>query len=118
VDIVVFALLLPLTLGLVFSATLSFLVASLCNYWISAGFVFGALKSVSGYFRFLAGAAVGLALNVGLTVWLSGVLPRFVPLALAAELPDLAIIAKVMAIIIATIFNFAINLLIVFRPKT
>lgn len=117
VDTGVFALLLPLTLGLGVSATLSFIVASVCNYWTSATFVFGASRSVSGYLRFLTGAVVGLAMNVGLTVWFAGVLPGIVPSALAAGLPDLAIVAKICAIVIATIFNFAINILIVFKPK-
>jgi putative flippase GtrA len=121
VDTGSFALLLPLALGLGLTATLSFIVASICNYWTSAGFVFGAARSLGGYFRFLAGAVVGLGLNVGLTVWLAGLLPGLlpglVPETLAARLPDLAIVAKVIAIVIATVFNFAINLLIVFKPR-
>jgi putative flippase GtrA len=121
VDTGAFALLLPLALGVPVTATLSFLVASICNYLMSANFVFGAAHSVGGYFRFLAGAAVGLALNVGLTVWLAALLPRLVPLllpeSLSALLPDLAIVAKIIAIIVATAFNFTINLLIIFKPK-
>jgi putative flippase GtrA len=118
VDTGTFALLLPLGLGLGLTAMLSFIVASICNYLTSAGFVFGAARSVGGYFRFLAGAVVGLGLNVGLTVWLAGLLPGVVPEGWAARLPDLAIVAKVIAIVIATVFNFAINLLIVFKPRS
>jgi putative flippase GtrA len=117
VDTGIFALLLPLALGLGITATLSFFVASICNYWTSAGFVFGAARSVAGYFRFLAGAVVGLGLNVGLTIWFVSLLPGLVPEAWAARLPDLAIVAKIIAIVIATVFNFAINLLVIFKPR-
>ncbi|WP_439534046.1 GtrA family protein [Polymorphobacter sp.] len=117
VDTLTFALLLPLGLGLAVTATLSFLAASICNYCTSAGFVFDSQRSIAGYFRFLAGAVIGLGLNVGLTVWFAGLLPGLVPASLAARLPDLAIIAKLLAIVIATVFNFAINLLVVFKPR-
>lgn len=120
-DIAAFSMLLPLELGLPLTATLSFLVGSIVNYWTSASFVFDSPRSMSGYSRFLAGALVGLALNVGLTVWLAAALPPIVaqllPADAAARLPDVATVAKVIAIAASTVFNFAINLLIVFKPR-
>lgn len=84
------------------AATLSFLVASVVNYWLSSRHVFGAARSLPGYLRFLAAAVLGLALNVGLTILLSATLPP--------------LLAKLIAIAVAFLFNFTINLLIVFRP--
>lgn len=121
VDTLAFAGLLAAGLAILPAATLSFLVASVWNYWLSARFVFHAARSLGGYLRFLAAATIGLAINVGLTFWLAGLLPRLVPAllpaGLAALLPPLAIVAKIIAIGVAFVFNFAINLLVVFRPK-
>ena len=105
VDIGVFAGLLPLGLGIAVTATLSFLVASVCNYWLASRHVFGAARSLTGYGKFLIGASLGLLINVGLTAWLVAHSP----------LPPVA--AKIVSIGVAFVFNFAVNLLVVFRTR-
>lgn len=103
VDLAAFALLLRTGLPVAAAATLSFLVASVVNYWLSSRHVFGAPRNFSGYLRFLAAAVLGLGINVGLTTWLSATLPP--------------LLAKLIAIAVAFLFNFTINLLVVFRTE-
>jgi putative flippase GtrA len=117
VDIGVFSALFALGVAVPIGATVAFLVATVCNYWISAPFVFGAGRSLGGYLRFLAAAAFGFLINVGLTIWLPGPLALLLPAALVVLLPPLPIVAKVIAIGVAFVFNFAVNLLVVFRPQ-
>ncbi len=106
VDTGVFALLLRAGLAIVPAACLSFLAASVWNYWLSSRHVFGAGRSITGYFKFLAAALVGAAINIGLTTWLATHTP----------LPPIA--AKVVGIGVAFIFNFTINVFVVFRDRS
>ena len=116
VDTGVFAAMLAAGMTILPASILSFLVATLVNYGLSARFVFGTAHSIGGYLRFLGAAMIGFAINVGLTTWLADVLPRHVPADIAAVLPRLAIVAKVIDIAVAFFVNFAINLR-VFRAR-
>lgn len=119
VDIGVFAALFASGLMVPVAAGFSFLVATVFNYSICAPFVFGARRSIGGYLRFLAAASFGFVINVALTSWLPGPLAALLPADLAAALPPLPIVAKLIAIAIAFGINFTINLLVVFRaPET
>jgi putative flippase GtrA len=112
VDVIAFTLLLRLGLSIPGAATGSFALGTITNYWLSSRHVFGAERRFDGYLRFLVGASFGLAINVGLTSWLAGPPPG--P-ALAHFMPLPPIVAKVISIAVSFVFNFAINLLIVFR---
>jgi putative flippase GtrA len=103
VDLGGFSVLLRLGLPIAAAATLSFCVAALVNYALTARFVFGTGASARGFGLFFAVALVGLAINVGVTVLLS---------AQSGLLPELA---KVGGIAVAFLANFAMNKLIVFR---
>jgi len=103
VDIGGFAILYRLGLPIAAAATLSFCVATVVNYALTARFVFGSGATARGSGLFFAVALVGLAINVGATVILSS---RF------GLLPELA---KVGGVGIAFLANFAMNKLIVFR---
>ena len=104
VDLSAFAALLHLGLVIPVAASLSFGLGTICNYWLSSRHVFGAARSMPGYLRFLAFATLGMALNVGLTTLFVATTP----------LPPLA--AKTISIAAAFVFNFTLNLLVVFRP--
>lgn len=83
------------------AAVLSFLVATVVNYLLSARFAFGAATSLRGYLRFLAAASLGLAINVGTTV-------------VAGRLGAVPPLAKLLGIAVAFVINFALNLTLVF----
>ncbi|MCE6968671.1 GtrA family protein [Cereibacter sphaeroides] len=105
VDVGGFALLLPAGVPLVPAATISFLLANVVNYRLTASFVFGTAPSLRRYPKFLGAAAAGLVVNVGVT-------------ALAAGMLGLApVAAKVVGVGVAFFANFALNALIVF-PST
>lgn len=104
VDIGGFALLLSLGVMDVLAAVLSFLVATVVNFSLSARYVFGGSTSFRTYLFFLLGASVGLMVNVGVTVGVMRLLS--VP----------AILAKVAGIGCALCLNFVVNRMIVFRP--
>ncbi len=105
VDIGGFALGLHAGLPLIPAATLSFLVAALVNYLLSSRFVFRQARTLRAYLLFVAVATLGLVLNVTLTTLI------------AAHTPLLPVVAKVVAIGISFVFNFALNALVVFRPR-
>jgi len=100
-----FALLLHVGLGTVPAAMASFGIAAIANFLLSAQFVFKQKRSYRGFLAFLAAALVGLAVNVGVTV------------AVASLLGVPPIIAKIIGIGVAFSLNFALNLLVVFRPR-
>ncbi|MGO9170558.1 MAG: GtrA family protein [Rhodomicrobium sp.] len=85
------------------AASLSFCVAALVNYGLSARYAFGQKASGRGFRRFFLASLAGLAINVGVTVGL------VVVVALPATL------AKLSGIGVAFFVNFVINHLIVFR---
>lgn len=101
VDLGGFAMLLATGVPLALAAALSFLVATVVNYLLSAAFAFGAAISLRGYLRFLAVAALGLVVNVGVTV-----------LADALGVPP--VLAKLVGIGVAFFVNFLLNLVLVF----
>lgn len=103
VDVGGFVLLTGAGVGLLPAAVLSFVVAAAVNYLLTSRFVFARGASARGFGLFFAGALVGLAINVGVTV-------------LAATelgLPPGA--AKLLGVGVAFLVNFAINAGIVFR---
>ncbi len=105
VDLGGFAALVSLGVHLALAALVSFLVATVVNYRLSARFVFERRPSAGGYGRFLLGACGGLIVNVGATV-------------LVAELVRVAPIAsKIVGIGLAFLFNYAVNAAFVFRGE-
>lgn len=105
VDLAGFAMLERTELNVAPAAALSFLIATVVNYGLTARFVFRSPTSIRGYWRFLAAAAAGFGMNVGITVlaiWYFDMHP--VP-------------AKTLGIGLAFFANFLLNLLFVFRPK-
>ncbi len=104
VDLGLFWLIHMAGVGVLVAAALSFLIATVVNYVLSARYVFDAANlSVEGYFRFLAGASLGFLVNVGIT-WAAHGLFGFAP-----------ILAKAIGIGVAFFANFALNKLFVFR---
>lgn len=87
------------------AAALSFLVAAVVNYLLSARFVFSADARLAGFLLFLGVAAIGFAINVSVTslaqLWL-GLAPW---------------VAKLTGIGCAFVINFAMNTGIVFRNR-
>ena len=105
VDLAGFAMLERTGLAVAPSAALSFLAATMVNYGLTARFVFNDSASVRGYGRFLAAAAAGFGMNVGITVlaiWHFDMHP---------------VMAKTLGIGLAFFANFLLNILFVFRPK-
>lgn len=100
-----FALLIWTGVPVWLAAILSFLAAAVTNYLASAAFVFHQPPSVRHFLLFLATASVGLLLNVGVT------------LAALHWLACPAVLAKIIGIGSAFLVNFAMNVLLVFRPK-
>ncbi|WP_185965038.1 GtrA family protein [Glacieibacterium frigidum] len=105
VDIGCFTLALEAGIAIVPAATLSFMVGAVVNYWLSARFVFRQKRSLRGYLLFVAVATLGLILNVTLTALI------------AAHTPVPPVLAKVIAIAIGFVFNFTLNVLVVFRAR-
>jgi len=100
-----FVLLLNAELNIIAAGCLSFSIAALVNYVLASQFVFNRQATLHGFAPFMAGALVGLIINVSVTsmgMFLAG-------------LPALA--AKVVGIGIAFIANFLINTHIVFQTK-
>jgi len=102
VDVFGFWLLFQWGVPLVGAAVTAFLIASVCNYALSARFVFGRPISVAGYGKFLAAALLGAGINLGLTVALIAVF-GVDPLA-----------SKVVATGVAFVANFVLNDKLVF----
>lgn len=100
-----FALLLRAGLSVAAAGTLSFCIAALVNYGLSSRFVFDRGASAQGFAKFFVVALLGLAVNLGVT--LAGVYWVGLP----------PVVAKIVGIGTAFLVNFALNLLIVFRPS-
>ncbi|WP_375688670.1 GtrA family protein [Pseudooceanicola sp. LIPI14-2-Ac024] len=106
VDLGGFILLEGAGLNVALAAALSFMIATVVNYLLTARFVFGHPASLQGYGAFLAAAGVGFAINVGVTM-----------LAYAALDAEPAM-AKAIGIATAFFANFVLNATFVFRdPK-
>jgi putative flippase GtrA len=105
VEVSAFAAMIAAGTPVVPAATLSFLAGSIINYLLASRFVFHRAIALRRYLMFLAGASVGLVINVALTGLLAA----------HTQLPPVA--AKIVAIGIAFIFNFAVNALLVFRHQ-
>lgn len=84
------------------AATLSFLVAAVVNYQLSARLVFRHMVSFSGFGRFLAAALIGLGINVGVTTALAG--NGLQP-----------VMAKIAGVGVAFLVNYLLAALVVFR---
>ena len=100
-----FALLLGAGLAVWVAGTLSFCIAALVNYGLSSRFVFARNATAQGFALFFVAALIGLSVNLGVTlagVYLAGLAP---------------IVAKIVGIGTAFLVNFALNLLVVFRPS-
>jgi len=100
-----FALLLGAGLAVAAAGTLSFCIAALVNYGLSSRFVFARGATAQGFALFFVAALIGLSVNLGITlagVYLAGLPP---------------IVAKIAGIGTAFLVNFALNLLVVFRPS-
>ena len=100
-----FALLLEAGLVVAAAGTLSFCAAALVNYGLSSRFVFARSATAHGFALFFVAALIGLSVNLGITlagVYLAGLPP---------------IVAKIAGIGVAFLVNFALNLLVVFRPS-
>mgnify|MGYP005846401131 CR=1 FL=1 len=104
VDLGGFVGLVALGMFLPVAAILSFFVATLVNYGLSARFVFGSGPSIRSYLRFLLFAGFGLIINVASTI-----------LADFAGLPPA--LAKLVGIAVAFGINFLFNLVYVFPHK-
>ena len=100
-----FALLLKAGLAVWAAGTLSFCIAAGVNYGLSSRFVFARSATAHGFALFFVAALIGLSVNLGVTlagVYLAGLVP---------------IAAKIVGIGTAFLVNFALNLLVVFRPS-
>ena len=86
-------------------AAASFSIAAVVNFALTSRFVFAARFAWSRFNAFLAFALVGLVINASVTVLA------------AALLPIPALLAKLAGIGTAFAFNFAFNLLVVFRDR-
>lgn len=104
VDIGLFHLLAPRFDGVLLPAVLSFLVAAVVNYTLSALWVYRrAWRSLKRAAMFLLFASVGLCINAGAT-WL-----------FASLLPIAPTLAKVGGVGVAFVINFLMNTFIVFK---
>ncbi len=103
VDVSVFAVLIATGSPIIPAATASFIVGSVINYLLAARFVFPHPASVRRYLMFLAGASIGLVINVGLTDLL------------VTHISLVPVAAKIISIGVAFVFNFAVNALVIFR---
>mgnify|MGYP005986684921 CR=1 FL=1 len=102
VDLMGFVLLTQVGIGIALAAALSFLLATVVNYVLTARFVFVQKASWRGYGRFLLAAVSGFAVNVGMTVMmlrLFGLSPA---------------VSKALGIAVAFFANFTLNALLVF----
>lgn len=105
VDVGLFWGLSELAMPLAIAAVLSFLVASIVNYTLTAYYVFRSPISFVNYGLFLSAASLGFAINVGVTLYFSEVVGFLPPL------------AKMMGVGIAFFANFALNSVLVFRKN-
>lgn len=103
VDAGSFIVLLHAGLSATLAGTVSFCIAAVVNYHLTARHVFSRDASMRGFLLFLLGALGGMVVNVGVTTF-----------AITEGLAPL--IAKVLGIGVAFFINFAINSRIVFAP--
>ena len=103
VDIAGFVVLQAFALPILVCAIASWVVAAVVNYLLTSRFVFSSRPRASHGVIFVAVAAVGLAINAGVTTTCAGYL-AFDPVA-----------AKIIGIATAFFFNFLANVRIVFR---
>jgi putative flippase GtrA len=92
-------------LPVVAAAALSFLLATLVNYGLTARFVFLSPLRLRGYVRFLVAATAGFAVNVSVTLCTLGVF----------DLPPIC--AKLAGIGVAFFANFVLNTIFVFPGR-
>jgi putative flippase GtrA len=103
VDVGGFALLCLTPLRVAVSAVTSFCVAAVVNYLLSSRFAFGSRPTFRGFGLFMVAAMGGLAVNVSLTL-------------LGSHYLDLMpVLAKLLGVGTAFLFNFWLNLRVVFR---
>jgi putative flippase GtrA len=104
VDAGSFVALLHAGLPAISAGTVSFCIAAVINYRLTARHVFSRDASLRGFLLFLLGALGGMLVNVGVTTFAitGGVAP---------------LIAKILGIGVAFFVNFAINSRIVFAPS-
>ena len=89
------------------AASISFSLAAIVNYQLTSRFVFNQIPTKNRFYKFLIVALFGLAINVSIT----GVLVNF--------LDYNPILSKLIAVVLAFIVNFSLNLMIVFNlPKS
>jgi putative flippase GtrA len=100
-----FVLLITANLSIVAAACLSFCIAALVNYVLASRFVFNHKANLFGFAQFMAGALVGLTVNVSIT---------FMAMSMFGLSP---LAAKLVGIAVAFIANFLINTHIVFRAR-
>lgn len=104
VDAGSFIVLLHAGLPVTLAGTVSFCIAAVVNYRLTARHVFSRNASLRGFLVFLLGALGGMLVNVGVTTF-----------AITEGLAPL--IAKILGIGVAFFINFAINSRIVFAPS-
>ncbi|MFM9848482.1 MAG: GtrA family protein [Hyphomicrobiaceae bacterium] len=100
-----FVLLVNAKLNIVAAGCLSFCIAALVNYALTSQFVFNREATLRRFASFMAGALIGLTVNVSI---------MFMSMSMLG-VPPFA--AKLIGIAVAFIVNFLINLHIVFHPK-
>ena len=105
VDLSTFAALHRLGVPLVVATTCSFVLGAAVNYTLCSIFVFRKPISLRGYGLFVSGALVGYCINSGITI--AGASLTHFP-------PELC---KVAGIGTAFLFNFYVNLTLIFRTK-
>lgn len=100
-----FVLLVNAKLNIIAAGCLSFCAAAVVNYALTSQFVFNREATLRGFAPFMAGALVGLTVNVSVTFATMSIL----------GLPPFA--AKLVGIAVAFVINFLINSHIVFRTR-
>ncbi|MEZ5936443.1 MAG: GtrA family protein [Alphaproteobacteria bacterium] len=106
VDVGLFWGLSELAMPSVIAAAVSFLIASVVNYFLTARYVFHAPIGLANYGLFLSGASLGFAINVGVTLYCSTIVGLPAPL------------AKLAGVGVAFFANFALNSVFVFRKSS
>jgi putative flippase GtrA len=86
-------------------AALSFCVAAVVNFTLTSRYVFASAFGWRRLWVFLVFALVGLVINASVTT------------VVAAAFPVPPIVAKLCGIAVAFVFNFLLNLLVVFRTR-
>jgi putative flippase GtrA len=105
VDIGGFQLLASSRVPVALAAACSFAVATVVNFLLTARWVFRASADGQRYLLFLLGALLGGAVNVSITT----IAVNYI------QLPRLP--AKVLAVGLAVVLNFLVNVTVVFRAK-